>query len=160
MIAAGHTALVCPCLCVQVSVCVSHSCTNAPVLPQTVIWLSSKPATAEGDNSFVSCCRHVTTPHLILSQHAGRRGGRRGERNLLCQTLTPKPPHSYLSSVFSSLFFICQCLLFSRSFSHSVTLSLPCCVTGVLCKYHMLDSTSISSGTPPLEVIPTYMNTC
>lgn len=113
--------LLCACACVS-GFSTAH--TNTPVLPQPVIWLSSKPATTGEDNSFVSCCRHVTIPHLILSQLAGRDGEEEGSESLTVSNCYTPPPPSYLSLFYFPLF--CQCL-----FSHSKTLSLSIAVSQV-----------------------------
>lgn len=104
--------------CVSVSLCVAlprhtHIRTNTPVLPKPVIWLSSKPATTGEDNSFVSCCRHVTIPHPILSQVAGREGGEKGSQSFTVSRCYP-------SLSYSSCLFLSLRVFFFPGFSHCV----------------------------------------
>lgn len=72
--AAGHTALVYVCVCVCLALTGHTVCTNAPVLPQPVIWLSSKPATTGDDNSML-LSRYYPTSHPVTVYRKRRGGG-------------------------------------------------------------------------------------
>lgn len=106
----------------------------------------------------MSCCRHVTIPHLILSQLAGERrggggGGEGGGSESLAVTATPLSL-SYLSSVFSPS--LCFIGVYFLSLSHS-----PSPVVSQVYYVNIRCWTAPASlaAFPTLLVIPTRMNT-
>lgn len=124
--------LLCACTCVYM--CLAHPHTHIHIHTNTHLFCPSQssgnPAGQLRQERITALC-HVVVTSLshISSCHSlqGEKGRRRGARALLCQTSTP--PLLTLICFFFSLF--CQCLFFCMC----NTLSHPCRVTGVLCKY-------------------------
>lgn len=149
----GHDGCRTSCVCVPAHVCLALMRGTRIQYGQTHLFCPSQssgyPASQPRQERVTALCQaavtslsHISSCHSLQGEK-GRGGG--GVRALLCQT-----PLSLLCVLFFSLCFIS--VFFLVSFSHCVThtLSLPCCVTCVLCKYQMLDSTSITSRIPPL----------
>lgn len=128
-------------------------CVCLPHLPlththtQTHLFCPSQSSGYPASQQRITALCHVAVTSL---SHISLCHSLQGEKGTESLTVSNR----YLSLSFC---LFCQCTFFPVFLCN--TLSLLCCVTGVLCKYQMLDNARITSCIHPVQLVLTRMNT-